>query len=78
MSLDALGDVVDIAQKLGVKVVPFIGCGTLMEAVLMAKNGLNSRWGKFPAEGIVVRPVTELQTRSGHRIIGKIKTKDFK
>ena len=72
------GDVADIASKLGVKVVPTVRQGTLIEAITLAKKGFNSRWGSFPAEGIVVRPAVELQTRSGHRIIGKIKTKDFK
>jgi len=71
-------DVTGIASKLGVKVVPAVGYGTLTEAISKVKNGLNSQWGNFSAEGIVARPLTELQTRSGHRIIGKIKTRDFK
>jgi hypothetical protein len=70
-------DVEDVAGKLGVDIVPIIGHGTLADAVQRAKDGIVSRWGDFPAEGIVARPVTELCTRSGHRIITKIKTRDF-
>ena len=71
-------DVADIASKLDIKVIPTVGQGSLVEAITMVKNGFNSQWGNFHAEGIVVRPTTELQTRSGHRVIGKIKTRDFK
>jgi len=67
----------DIANKLGLEVVPVIGMGTLHEMVEMVKVGFYSEWGKFLAEGIVARPVVELKTRSGHRIITKIKYKDF-
>ena len=70
-------DIDDIAQKLGVKIVPTIGAGTLFQAIETTQRGFNSQWGNFGAEGIVVRPSVELSTRSGHRIIGKIKTKDF-
>jgi len=70
-------DIDDIAQKLGVKIVPTIGAGTLFQAIETTQRGFNSQWGNFGAEGIVVRPSVELNTRSGHRIIGKIKTKDF-
>lgn len=72
-------DVVDIADKLNLKVVPIIGKGTLDEAVQLASDGFNSEWnGDFLAEGLVMRPEVELKTRSGHRIITKIKHKDFK
>ena len=70
-------DVEDIAQKLGIRVVPTIGTGTLFEMVDMAKNGIKSIWGDFQAEGIVARPKTELLDRTGKRIITKIKCKDF-
>jgi hypothetical protein len=71
-------DVKEIAQKLELEVVPIIGKGTLKDMVQMAKAGFNSQWGDFLAEGIVARPATELKTRSGHRLITKIKHKDFK
>ena len=70
-------DVHDVAQKLGLDVVPVIGEGTLHDAVALAKRGIRSTWGDFEAEGIVARPKTELNTRSGHRLVAKIKCRDF-
>jgi hypothetical protein len=70
-------DVEDIAAKLELDAVPIIGKGTLLEMVSKAQAGFLSLWGNFPAEGIVARPKCELRTRNGHRIITKIKTKDF-
>lgn len=70
-------DVEDVAQTLGLDVVPVIGEGTLNEAVALCKAGIRSTWGNFEAEGIVARPKTELATRNGHRIITKVKCRDF-
>ena len=70
-------DVEDVAQKLGIDVVPVIGEGTLHDAVAWAKRGIRSTWGDFEAEGIVARPKTELNTRGGQRIVAKIKCRDF-
>lgn len=70
-------DVEDVARKLCLDVVPIIGEGTLHEAIAAAKDGIISTWGNFQAEGIVARPKTELNTRGGHRIIAKIKCRDF-
>jgi ATP-dependent RNA circularization protein (DNA/RNA ligase family) len=70
-------DVEDVAQKLGLDVVPVIGHGTLHDAVAQVKGGIRSTWGDFEAEGIVARPKTELNTWAGHRIITKIKCRDF-
>ena len=70
-------DVEDVAVKLGLDVVPIIGEGTLHDAIASAKAGIVSTWGEFQAEGIVARPKTELKTRNGHRIITKIKCRDF-
>ena len=53
------------------------GRGTLHEMVEQARKGIKSTWGDFAAEGIVARPAVELKTRAGHRIITKIKSKDF-
>jgi hypothetical protein len=41
------------------------------------EEGFKSHWGDFIAEGIVARPKVELKTRAGHRIITKLKYKDF-
>ena len=71
-------DVEDIAKFFSIDIVPIIGEGTLDEMVEKAKNGFNSIWGDFIAEGIVARPKTELKSRNGHRIITKIKHKDFR
>lgn len=73
-------NVEDVAGKLGLDVVPIIGEGTLPEMVEYAQSNFNSKWhhsGPFSAEGIVARPVCELKTRNGERIITKIKRKDF-
>lgn len=71
-------NVEDIAKKFGLKVAPILGEGTLDEAIEMTKKGFNSQWGDFLAEGLVLRPKTELKTRRGERVITKIKHKDFR
>jgi ATP-dependent RNA circularization protein (DNA/RNA ligase family) len=71
-------DVEDVAAKLGIDIVPIIGEGSLHDAVRWAKAGIRSTWGDFEAEGIVARPKTELNTRSGKRLITKIKCCDFR
>lgn len=70
-------NVEDIAQGIGCPVVPIVGRGTLAEAVEYVKFSPDSAWGDFTAEGIVMRPSVELQTRRGHRIITKLKVRDF-
>lgn len=70
-------DVVDVASRLGVQVVPIAGEGTLDEAVEIVREGFESAWGGFGAEGLVIRPKVELFNRNNHRIITKIKHKDF-
>jgi len=70
-------DIVSIAEKLGLDVVPVIGEGTLNDAVDMAKKGFKSTWGDFNAEGIVMRTKVELKSRMGDRMITKIKLRDF-
>ncbi len=67
----------DIADKLGIMKVPVRGRGTLAEAIEMTQKGVPSAWGDFIAEGFVCRPVVELFDRMGHRVITKIKHKDF-
>lgn len=71
-------DVEDIAQRFGLDVVPVVGGGTLFDMVELVCDGFNSQWGDFQVEGIVARPVVELQTRGGKRIITKLKCKDFR
>ena len=70
-------NVEDIAGKLQIMIAPVIGKGSLYEAIERCKKGFDSQWGSFMAEGIVARPIIEMKDRRGHRIITKIKCKDF-
>ena len=70
----------DVASKLGLGAVPVVGVGTLHEAVEKVHEGFCSLIAEeetLPAEGLVLRPEVELKNRAGHRIVAKIKTKDF-
>ena len=68
----------DVAKELGIQSVPVLGQGTLYNGIDIVKGGLQSTWGDFEAEGIVARPIVDLFSRNGSRIITKIKAKDFK
>ena len=72
-------DVEEITRQLGIDVVPIIGEGTIDQAVeIMTKQGFYSTFSdSFLAEGIVLRPKIELLDRRGHRIITKLKHKDW-
>jgi ATP-dependent RNA circularization protein (DNA/RNA ligase family) len=70
-------DVEDVAKKLGIEVVPIIGSGGLPDAAQRAKEGFESHWGPFTAEGIVMRSQVDLFNRKGERILAKIKHKDY-
>jgi ATP-dependent RNA circularization protein (DNA/RNA ligase family) len=70
----------DIARKLNIGVVPIIGIWKLNEAIEYVKQGFKSTIAEnkdYIAEGLVMKPVTELFNRKGERIITKIKHKDF-
>lgn len=73
------GDVEGVADRLEIPVVPIVGQGTLPEAVEYARKTFYSEVAQVDkqAEGLVVRPAVGLQTRTGRRIIAKIKSKDF-
>ena len=47
------------------------------EAVDYVKTKPKSIFGTADSEGIVGRPLIELQDRTGHRVIVKIKVRDF-
>ena len=68
------------AKIFGVKAVPVVGWGTLEEAVDFVKSHPISTLGnkKHEMEGIVCRPLVELNDRCHNRVIVKIKWKDFK
>ncbi len=70
-------DVRDVANKLGIDTVPVIQRGGLYAACVAVRAGITSTWGPFPAEGLVGRPVVELFSRKGERIMAKIKTRDY-
>jgi len=70
-------DIEDIANKLGIKVVPIVFTGFLEDIANFVAEGFNSQWGNFKAEGVVAKPKVELLNRRGERIITKLKHKDF-
>ena len=70
----------DIAKKLNIGVVPIIGIWKLEQAIEYVKNGFKSTIAdnkEYKAEGLIMKPKTELFNRRGERIIAKIKHKDF-
>ena len=73
----------DVASKLELKTVPFVGTMTLEEGVATVKAGFSSVLAfeqtgiTTPAEGLVGRTIEVLFDKKGHRIIIKLKTKDF-
>ncbi|MCP3682008.1 MAG: hypothetical protein GY861_04890 [bacterium] len=73
-------NIADIADKLEIEKVPMISQGTLLDGVEMVRKGMKSVTTTDPnriAEGLVMRPLVNLATRNGERIITKIKYKDF-
>ncbi len=70
----------EIAEMLGVKIVPIIGIASLDQAVKFVKQGFTSRIAEnkqFMAEDLIMRPQQELFNRGGKRVITKIKYQDF-
>lgn len=76
--------IVDIASKLNLTMVPFLGIWTLEQIVGLVTFGIKSELQDpenlepLIAEGIVCRPLNDLLLRNGERIIAKIKYRDFK
>ena len=71
----------ETGDALDIPIVPVVGRGCLRLAIDMVRSGFNSWRAATPetqAEGLVMRPSTELRTRMGHRIITKVKAKDFR
>lgn len=71
-------NVEDVAVKLGIGLVPEVARMRLFEAIEYVKSKPLSKWGQFVAEGVVLRPLVEMQTRRGERVITKLKVKDFR
>ncbi len=71
----------DIANKMGIKIVPFIGYMILSDAIDFVKKGFYSVISEnteYLAEGLVLKTKDGLLDRRGNRIITKLKTVDFK
>ena len=66
-----------IARYFNLDVVPIVLVGTLQEAIDYVKSKPKSTIGEADSEGVVGRPCMELLDRCGHRVIVKIKVKDF-
>lgn len=67
----------DIANYFNIDVVPIVLEGTIQEAVDYVKTKPKSKIGTASSEGVVGRPIVEMQDRCGNRVIVKIKVKDF-
>lgn len=72
-------NVCDVAAKLHLETVPYIGEMTLSEATEKVRAGFPSllNGGKKLAEGMVGRTSEALFDKKGARLIVKLKTKDF-
>lgn len=71
----------DIANKLGISVVPLMGYMTIPEAIEYVKKGFKSTIAEnkdYDAEGLVLKAPCGLLKRDGERLITKIKTVDFR
>lgn len=69
----------DVATRLGLDVVPYLGAMTLEDATEKVRAGFKTALGDQTgsAEGLVGRPEECLFDKRGHRLILKLKTKDF-
>ncbi len=73
-------DVKDIATTLNLSYAPERFRGTLREAESIVKRGCITQIGETinVAEGLILRPLVEMRTRRGDRIITKLKTTDYR
>lgn len=67
----------EVAKLFGLEIVPILGYGTIHDAIKKCKDGFNSTWGNFQAEGLVLRPKVRLYSRDGNQVITKVKYRDF-
>jgi hypothetical protein len=70
-------NVKDISKKLDIY-YPQDTNGSVWSAIQQVRAGVKSELGDFVAEGLVGRAPAGLQTRSGHRIMMKVKDCDFR
>lgn len=71
------GDVNEIAKAFNTGVVPFVIKGTLEQGVDFIKTHPTSLLRDAEMEGIVGRPAIQMFSRTGERIMVKIKCRDF-
>jgi len=71
------GNVYDIAAKFGIDHAPVLFTGTLEEGVEFIKTHPKSVLRDAEMEGIVGRPMVQMFSRTGQRIMVKIKCRDF-
>ena len=71
------GNVYDIASKFGIDHAPVLFTGTLEEGVEFIKTHPKSVLRDAEMEGIVGRPMVQMFSRTGQRIMVKIKCRDF-
>jgi len=67
----------DVARKLDIDTVPYLGRMTLDQIVEHVCMPFRSKLGTAMAEGIVARPIETLFDKRMSRVILKLKTKDF-
>lgn len=70
-------NVTDIAEKFGIRRVPVVFTGTLNDGVQYIRKHPKSKLRDAELEGIVGRPVVQMFSRKGERIMVKIKCRDF-
>lgn len=72
-------NVEDVSNGLNCPIVPILPTKTLYEAIEYVKSGYTSLIAQTEhiAEGLVMRPTTELFNRRGERVITKLKYNDF-
>jgi ATP-dependent RNA circularization protein (DNA/RNA ligase family) len=71
----------DMSEFLNIPIVPIVGIWNIEMAVEYVRQGFTSIIAHnelYMAEGLVMKPAIDLFSRSGQRIITKIKHKDFK
>lgn len=69
----------DVAKTFGIKSAPIVFRGTLDDAIAFAKVGFKSVVAEqeLQSEGMVGTPTCNVLTRTGQRVIVKLKTKDL-
>lgn len=70
-------NVTDIAKKFEIRRVPVVFTGTLNDGVQYIRKHPKSKLRDAELEGIVGRPVVQMFSRKGERIMVKIKCRDF-